>query len=173
MFVQVPGAPCLFRRLDCFDGGVAVAEDEQPGGLCAPWAGLRPEHAGIDRGELCCCLAVAPLRMLLVCRRRRPRATLPALCSAMPRSLVMLVRVRVSPVPACELCPSTSPVGKADDLWCNTRRWLGRTRRSMLRRRWRCSFLHAVPAGRRGTSAARSFRTPSPVSYELQGAESG
>ena len=52
MFIQVPGAPCLFRRLDCFDGGVAVAEDEQPGGLCAPWAGLCPEHAGVDRGEL-------------------------------------------------------------------------------------------------------------------------
>ena len=30
----------------------------------------------------------------------------------------------------------------------------------MLRRRWRWGFLHAVPAGRRGTSAARSFRTP-------------
>ena len=34
----------------------------------------------------------------------------------------------------------------------NTRRWLGRTRRSMLRRRWPCGFLHA--GSRRGTSAA-------------------
>ena len=60
----------------------------------------------------------------------------------------MLVGVRGSPVPVSR---PRRPSAKPDDLWC----------RSMLLRRWRWGFLHAVPAGRRGTSAARNFRTPS------------
>ena len=61
---------------------------------------------------------------------------------------IMLVGVRGSPVPVSR---PRRPSAKPDDLWC----------RSMLLRRWRWGFLHAVPAGRRGTSAARNFRTPS------------
>ena len=81
-----------------------------------------------------------PIQVVGCCPRSRTMIHV----GAMPRSLELDHACSGTWFARPCLCPSTSPVGKADDLWCNTRRWLGRTRRSMLRRRWRCSFLHAV-----------------------------